>query len=203
LPWRAAEAMHWQIGEPEMASRANVPVFHLAGQPAASTPPQTSASASASNATRASAGSAATDTQSGSASPGSGSGSGHGSVPPYHQQKADADSMRDSIMKPETSQQQHQQQQNHQQHQQHHHQLPQHHQAGQAGVSSYRRTSDASRSAGGTDDGSRSESTAPYARSDHPRKTVHPSGPGGHEQPSPAARPYLSPFARPADSGRR
>lgn len=31
LPWRAAEAMHWQIGEIEMASRANVPVFHLAG----------------------------------------------------------------------------------------------------------------------------------------------------------------------------
>ena len=32
LPWRAAEAMHWQIGEIEMAQRANVPVFHLAGQ---------------------------------------------------------------------------------------------------------------------------------------------------------------------------
>ncbi|KAK4954061.1 hypothetical protein LTR66_013603, partial [Elasticomyces elasticus] len=33
LPWRAAEAMHWQIGEAEMAQRANVPVFHLvAGQ---------------------------------------------------------------------------------------------------------------------------------------------------------------------------
>lgn len=32
LPWRAAEAMHWQIGETEMATRANVPVFHLAGQ---------------------------------------------------------------------------------------------------------------------------------------------------------------------------
>lgn len=31
LPWRAAEAMHWQIGEGEMANRANVPVFHLAG----------------------------------------------------------------------------------------------------------------------------------------------------------------------------
>ncbi|KAK5703011.1 hypothetical protein LTR97_003957 [Elasticomyces elasticus] len=30
LPWRAAEAMHWQIGEVEMAQRANVPVFHLA-----------------------------------------------------------------------------------------------------------------------------------------------------------------------------
>ncbi|KAK5759799.1 hypothetical protein LTS12_010139 [Elasticomyces elasticus] len=34
LPWRAAEAMHWQIGEVEMAQRANVPVFHLAGQAA-------------------------------------------------------------------------------------------------------------------------------------------------------------------------
>jgi hypothetical protein len=32
LPWRAAEAMHWQIGEIEMAHRANVSVFHLAGQ---------------------------------------------------------------------------------------------------------------------------------------------------------------------------
>jgi hypothetical protein len=31
LPWRAAEAMYWQIGEIGMASRANVPVFHLAG----------------------------------------------------------------------------------------------------------------------------------------------------------------------------
>ena len=30
LPWRAAEAMHWHIGEVEMANRANVPVFHLA-----------------------------------------------------------------------------------------------------------------------------------------------------------------------------
>ncbi|KAF2219299.1 hypothetical protein BDZ85DRAFT_206284 [Elsinoe ampelina] len=54
LPWRAAEAMHWQIGEVEMASRANVPVFHLAGyspsqpsqgyQGAASTPTQLSGS---------------------------------------------------------------------------------------------------------------------------------------------------------------
>jgi hypothetical protein len=31
LLWRAAETMHWQIGKVEMASRANVPVFHLAG----------------------------------------------------------------------------------------------------------------------------------------------------------------------------
>ena len=36
LPWRAAEAMHWQIGEIEMASRANVPVFHLANPSAQS-----------------------------------------------------------------------------------------------------------------------------------------------------------------------
>ena len=36
LPWRAAEAMHWQIGEAEMAQRANVPVFHLAGQQSSS-----------------------------------------------------------------------------------------------------------------------------------------------------------------------
>ena len=32
IPWRAAENMHWQMGEAEMASRANVPIFHLAGQ---------------------------------------------------------------------------------------------------------------------------------------------------------------------------
>ncbi len=32
LPWRAAEAMHWQLGEEDMARRANVSVFHLAGQ---------------------------------------------------------------------------------------------------------------------------------------------------------------------------
>lgn len=38
LPWRAAEAMHWQIGEVEMAQRANVPVFHLAGQNNTSAP---------------------------------------------------------------------------------------------------------------------------------------------------------------------
>lgn len=40
LPWRAAEAMHWQIGEVEMANRANVPVFHLAGQQQTSQPSQ-------------------------------------------------------------------------------------------------------------------------------------------------------------------
>jgi hypothetical protein len=34
IPWRAAEAMHWQLGEVEMAQRANVAVFHLAGQQA-------------------------------------------------------------------------------------------------------------------------------------------------------------------------
>ena len=39
LPWRAAEAMHWQIGEVEMAQRANVPVFHLAGGGNAAGPP--------------------------------------------------------------------------------------------------------------------------------------------------------------------
>ncbi|THY99150.1 hypothetical protein D6C95_04598 [Aureobasidium pullulans] len=58
LPWRAAEAMHWQIGEVEMASRANVPVFHLAGSASQS---QTNASRaqhyySASSSTSASAG---------------------------------------------------------------------------------------------------------------------------------------------------
>ncbi|KAI6899928.1 hypothetical protein KC318_g8673 [Hortaea werneckii] len=39
LPWRAVEAMHWQIGEVEMAQRANVLVFHLAGAGNASAPP--------------------------------------------------------------------------------------------------------------------------------------------------------------------
>ena len=32
IPWRAAENMHWQMGEIDIAQRANVPVFHLAGQ---------------------------------------------------------------------------------------------------------------------------------------------------------------------------
>ena len=32
IPWRAAENMHWQMGEIDMAQRANVPVFGLAGQ---------------------------------------------------------------------------------------------------------------------------------------------------------------------------
>ena len=32
MPWRAAESMHWQIGEIDMAQRANVPLFHIAGQ---------------------------------------------------------------------------------------------------------------------------------------------------------------------------
>ena len=31
-PWRAVESMHWQLGEDQMANRANVSVFHLAGQ---------------------------------------------------------------------------------------------------------------------------------------------------------------------------
>jgi hypothetical protein len=62
LPWRAAEAMHWQIGEVEMASRANVPVFHLAGTASqAQSQSQTNASRaqhyySASSSTSASAG---------------------------------------------------------------------------------------------------------------------------------------------------
>ena len=62
LPWRAAEAMHWQIGEVEMASRANVPVFHLAGSASQSqSQSQTNASRaqhyySASSSTSASAG---------------------------------------------------------------------------------------------------------------------------------------------------
>ncbi|KAH6973304.1 hypothetical protein EDB80DRAFT_348581 [Ilyonectria destructans] len=29
VPWRAAEAMHWQLGEADMAQRANVIPFHL------------------------------------------------------------------------------------------------------------------------------------------------------------------------------
>ncbi|KAL2350427.1 hypothetical protein BJ546DRAFT_858345, partial [Cryomyces antarcticus] len=43
IPYRACEAMHWQLGEHEMAQRANVPVFQLtptsasAGADAAST----------------------------------------------------------------------------------------------------------------------------------------------------------------------
>jgi Fungal Zn(2)-Cys(6) binuclear cluster domain len=28
IPWRLVEAMHWQLGEAEMASRANAPIFH-------------------------------------------------------------------------------------------------------------------------------------------------------------------------------
>ncbi|KAI4718946.1 hypothetical protein E4T48_04808 [Aureobasidium sp. EXF-10727] len=62
LPWRAAEAMHWQIGEVEMASRANVPVFHLAGSASQSQSQSQTAAAraqhyySASSSTSASAG---------------------------------------------------------------------------------------------------------------------------------------------------
>ena len=29
MPYRAAEAMHWHLGEQEMAARANVPIFQL------------------------------------------------------------------------------------------------------------------------------------------------------------------------------
>ncbi|KAI9657009.1 MAG: hypothetical protein M1821_003175 [Bathelium mastoideum] len=48
MPYRAAEAMHWQLGEHEMASRANVPIFQLSNI-STSVPsiPQNSTSASA------------------------------------------------------------------------------------------------------------------------------------------------------------
>jgi len=70
LPWRAAEAMHWQIGEVEMASRANVPVFHLAGY-SPSQPSQSSYSGSGLNSAN-TTGLGATDMRSdGSDSPGS------------------------------------------------------------------------------------------------------------------------------------
>ncbi|KAK4918639.1 hypothetical protein LTR28_013115, partial [Elasticomyces elasticus] len=50
LPWRAAEAMHWQIGEAEMAQRANVPVFHLvAGQLAPTSTTTTTTTAAPNN----------------------------------------------------------------------------------------------------------------------------------------------------------
>jgi hypothetical protein len=29
IPWRLAESMHWQLGEQEMSTRANGPVFPL------------------------------------------------------------------------------------------------------------------------------------------------------------------------------
>ena len=32
IPWRAAEAMHWQLGEQEMARRAGVTPFSLTAQ---------------------------------------------------------------------------------------------------------------------------------------------------------------------------
>ena len=35
VPWRAAEAMHWQLGEAEMARRAGVVPFSLLSNPAA------------------------------------------------------------------------------------------------------------------------------------------------------------------------
>lgn len=74
LPWRAAEAMHWQIGEVEMANRANVPVFHLAGQQQAAT--QMPLHVSTSSSTSASA----TEMQSHSASPNSA----HEGFPPHN-----------------------------------------------------------------------------------------------------------------------
>ncbi|KAI9815728.1 MAG: hypothetical protein M1827_002124 [Pycnora praestabilis] len=39
IPWRAAEAMHWQLGEQEMAHRAGVVPFSLTSAPA-ETPPK-------------------------------------------------------------------------------------------------------------------------------------------------------------------
>lgn len=42
VPWRTAEAMHWQLGELQMAERANVPLFQMAASttnPLASAPP--------------------------------------------------------------------------------------------------------------------------------------------------------------------
>ncbi|KAF2805781.1 uncharacterized protein BDZ99DRAFT_466691 [Mytilinidion resinicola] len=29
IPWRSAESMHWQLGEQEMSTHANAPVFQL------------------------------------------------------------------------------------------------------------------------------------------------------------------------------
>jgi len=87
LPWRAAEAMHWQIGEVEMASRANVPVFHLAGQ-VSSASSQTPNSISAINTCQ------SAETRSNSASPTSIPGS-----LMSHQQSIEA--MRDSMFQSE------------------------------------------------------------------------------------------------------
>lgn len=87
LPWRAAEAMHWQIGEVEMASRANVPVFHLAGQ-SNSNSSQTSASLSTGNTAQ------SAETRSNSASPRSNP----GSIPSYQQS---VEGLRDSMFQPE------------------------------------------------------------------------------------------------------
>ena len=39
IPWRAAEAMHWQLGEHDMAQRANAPIFHLSSSFAAVSQP--------------------------------------------------------------------------------------------------------------------------------------------------------------------
>jgi hypothetical protein len=41
VPWRAAEAMHWQLGEDDMARRAGVPAFKFSNQ----NPPSTASSA--------------------------------------------------------------------------------------------------------------------------------------------------------------
>ena len=48
MPYRAAEAMHWQLGEHEMAARANVPIFQLSNNSTSvSSMPQNSSSAAA------------------------------------------------------------------------------------------------------------------------------------------------------------
>jgi hypothetical protein len=39
LPWRAIEAIHWQMGPEEMASRANVPVFQAHNTQRSKSPP--------------------------------------------------------------------------------------------------------------------------------------------------------------------
>lgn len=40
IPWRAAEAMHWQMGEQDMARRAGVTPFSLTSAATATTHPQ-------------------------------------------------------------------------------------------------------------------------------------------------------------------
>lgn len=48
MPYRAAEAMHWHLGEHEMAARANVPIFQLSNISTSVPPaPQNTSSVSA------------------------------------------------------------------------------------------------------------------------------------------------------------